>query len=126
YAPLPLYWQESHRHPFFVKVDDNLAGFVLVKKGSEVSGDKNIWDMAEFFIVRGYRRHGIGMRAAHDIWKKCPGNWEVRVLPENRAAEAFWNRAVASFMGFTIEAAVVESHSKISHVFSFDTALAKT
>ena len=126
YAPLPLYWQESGRYPFLVKVNNNLSGFVLVKKGSEISGDQDVWDIAEFFIVRGYRRHGIGMRAAHDVWKKFPGYWEIRVLPENQGGEAFWKRAIASFMGFTIEAGVVESTGKISHVFSFDTALAKT
>ncbi len=62
YAPLPLYWQESSRYPFLIKIDGNLAGFVLVRKGSEVSGDENVWDVAEFFIVRGYCRHRIGMR----------------------------------------------------------------
>ena len=126
YAPLPLYWQESNRYPFLVKVDDTLAGFVLVKKGSEVSGDKNVWDVAEFFIVRGYRRHGIGMRVAHEVWSRFPGRWEVRVTERNRAGQAFWRRAVASFMGTKVEASVVEIDSKSWHVFSFDTGLAKS
>ena len=125
YAPLPLYWQESNRYPFLVKVDDTLAGFVLVKKGSEVSGDENVWDVAEFFIVRGYRRHGIGMRVAHEVWSRFPGRWEVRVTERNRAGQAFWRRAVASFMGTKVEASVVEIDSKSWHVFSFDTGLAK-
>jgi predicted acetyltransferase len=126
YEPLPLYWQESNRYPFLVKVDDTLAGFVLVKKGSEVSGDENVWDVAEFFIVRGYRRHGIGMRVAHEVWRKLPGHWEVRVMERNRAAQAFWSRAVASFMGITVEASVGKIGSKSWHIFSFDTGLAKS
>lgn len=28
--------------------------------GSEISGDNAVWDMAEFFIVRGYRRVELG------------------------------------------------------------------
>src|SRR5579862_2852405 len=55
YMHLPLYWREPNRHPFLVRVDGKLAGFVLVKQTSEA-----VWDMAEFFIVRGYRRRGIG------------------------------------------------------------------
>ena len=51
YASLPLYWSEPDRHPFLVRVDGRLAGFVLVKRGSEVSGDKTVWDMAEFFVI---------------------------------------------------------------------------
>jgi predicted acetyltransferase len=43
-----------------VKVDDSVAGFVLVKRGSEVSGDQDVWDMAEFFVMREFRRQGIG------------------------------------------------------------------
>lgn len=123
YAPLPLYWRESNRYPYLVKVDDTLAGFVLVKKGSEVSGDEKVWDVAEFFIVRGYRRHGIGMRSAHEVWRAFPGRWEVRVTEANRAGQAFWSRAVASFMGRTIEASVCEINHKTWLVFSFDTRL---
>ena len=37
YTPLPLYWSEPTRHPFLIKVDGELAGFALVKRGSEVS-----------------------------------------------------------------------------------------
>ncbi len=126
YPPLPLYWQEAIRYPFLVKVDDTLAGFVLVKKGSHVSGDENVWDVAEFFIVRGYRRHGVGMRVAHEIWTRFPGRWEVRVAERNRAGQAFWSRAVASFMGITVEGSVGDIDSKRWHVFSFDTRLAKS
>src|SRR5712664_3525928 len=39
YKNLSLYWREPDRHPFLVWVDDKLAGLVLVKRGSEVSGN---------------------------------------------------------------------------------------
>ena len=125
YTPLPLYWQETNRYPFLVKVDNNLAGFVLVKKGSAVSGDENVLDIAEFFILRGYRRHGIGLRVAHEVWRKFPGRWEVRVTERNQAAQAFWSRAVAAFMGIPVEATVIEITGKSWPVFSFNTGLAE-
>ena len=125
YAPLPLYWQESQRYPFLVKVDETLAGLVFVRKGSAVSGDERVWDMAEFFIVRGYRRQGIGLRVAHAVWRKFPGRWEVRVTERNRAGQAFWGRAIAAFMGLTVEASVGESEGKSWQVFSFDTEFTK-
>ena len=125
YEPLPLYWQEPQRHPLLVWVDGYLSGFVLVKQGSELSGDAKVWDMAEFFIVRGYRRHGVGLQVAHAVWRKFPGRWEVRVTEKNRAGQAFWRRAVAAFMGEPVEAVVSEIKQKLWHVFSFDTAGAK-
>src|SRR6201995_1506925 len=68
YKALPLYWQESTRHPFLILVDNHLAGFAFVRRGSEISGDTDVWDMAEFFVMRGYRRLGIGMKIAHEVW----------------------------------------------------------
>src|SRR5215208_4237834 len=55
YKHLPLYWEQSNRFPFLVTVDGDLAGFVFVHRGSQISGDEDIWDVAEFFIVRGCR-----------------------------------------------------------------------
>jgi predicted acetyltransferase len=37
YEPLPLYWTESNRFPFLVRVNGDLAGFVLIQRGSKVS-----------------------------------------------------------------------------------------
>lgn len=60
YPRLPLYWREEGRLPFLVKVDGGLAGFVLVSRGSRVSGDPRAWDVAEFFVARPFRKRGIG------------------------------------------------------------------
>ena len=109
----------STKHP------DNVSN-PFFSDGSEVSGDENVWDVAEFFILRGYRRHGVGMRVAHELWRRFPGHWEVRVTERNRAAHTFWIRAIAFFMGFIVEASVRDINSKTWHVFSFDTGLAKS
>src|SRR5215212_478663 len=76
YERLPLYWTEPERHPFLFTSDGHLAGFAFVRRGSEISGDADVWDMAEFFIVRGLRRLGLGMKAAQEVWRKFPGRWE--------------------------------------------------
>src|SRR5215212_6517250 len=78
YKRLPLYWKESDRYPFLIMIDGHWAGFALVRRGSEISDDKDVWDVAEFFVIRGYRRRGVGTKVAHEIWKKFPGKWEVR------------------------------------------------
>ena len=103
YPALPLYWSEADWYPFLVKMDAGLAGLAFVKKGSEITGDTSAWDMAEFFILRGCRRRGAGVRAAHMIWQRLPGRWEVRVMQTNEAAQRFWARAVDDFTGGEIE-----------------------
>src|SRR5580700_6904839 len=52
YKHLLLYWRDPGRHPFLVRIDGKLAGFVLVKRGSEISNNPTVWDMAEFFVMR--------------------------------------------------------------------------
>jgi predicted acetyltransferase len=120
YSSLPLYWSESGRYPFLTKVDGELAGLVLVKKGSDVSGNENVWDMAEFFVMRGYRRRGVGTRVAHEVWKRFPGPWEVRVMESNVPAREFWARAIAIFAGQAIDPTSVEKDGKRWALFSFE------
>jgi predicted acetyltransferase len=120
YAPLPLYWTEPDRHPFLVKVDGKLAGLVLVKKGSELSGSPAVWDMAEFFVIRGCRRRGIGTRVAHEVWRRFPGPWEVRVMEENVSAQRFWAEAIATFVGEIIRPVRIEKGATCWALFSFE------
>lgn len=120
YDRLPLYWTDSNRYPFLIRADGQLAGFAFVRRGSEISSDADVWDMAEFFIVRGFRRLGLGVKAAHEIWRRFPGNWEVRVIDRNLRAKKFWARAINEFLGKTIEPVLLDKDGKGSTVFSFE------
>lgn len=120
YKQLPLYWQEPGRHPFLITVEGHWAGFVFVRRGSQISGDEKVWDVTEFFVMRGYRRLGIGTRAAHDIWRRFPGKWEVRVIGRNQKAKQFWAGAVSEFVGETVHPTAFEKHGEGWHLFSFE------
>ena len=120
YERLQLYWKEPGRHPFIITAGGQLAGFVFIRRGSEISGDAEVWDMAEFFVVRGFRRRGVGVRAAREIWKRFPGKWEVRVLDRNRKALEFWRRAIGEFLGRAVEPTPFAEDVKGWHVFTFE------
>ncbi|MEV6502525.1 GNAT family N-acetyltransferase [Streptomyces prunicolor] len=45
-----------------------------------------------FFVVRGARRGGVGMRAVRDVVARYPGEWEVAFQDGNPGAVAFWRR----------------------------------
>ena len=119
YKNLPLYWSEPSRHPFLVKIGGKLGGFVLVKTGSEISGNQAVWDMAEFFVIRGCRRRGVGTRIAHEVWRRLPGTWEVRVMQSNVPAFQFWAHAISKFTDKPAEAVQVEKDGEGWQVFSF-------
>jgi predicted acetyltransferase len=120
YRFLPLYWSEPDRHPFLLRIEGKLAGLVLLKRGSEVSGDAAVWDMAEFFVLRGCRRRGIGTRAAHEVWRRFPGMWQVRVMQANVSAEHFWAEAIATFTGEEIHPVPFEKAGQSWILFSFE------
>jgi predicted acetyltransferase len=120
YEHLHLYWKEPHRYPFLVTVNGHLAGFVFVRRGSQISNDENVWDMAEFFVVRGHRRRGIGTKIAHHVWSRFPGRWEVRVINRNQQAKAFWGEAIGEFIGETVHPTSFEKEGEGWHVFSFE------
>ena len=120
YEPLPLYWQDPDRHPFLIRVEGHWAGFAFVRRGSQVSGDQDVWDMTEFFIVRGCRRRGVGTTAARAIWRIFLGKWEVRVMDRNSKAQRFWKDAIHKFTGGAAQPALLEKDGKSWQVYSFE------
>jgi predicted acetyltransferase len=96
---LSPYWRDPWRHPFLLRVDDKLAGFALVHQRSRLTGAEGIHDMAEFFVLRKYRRRGVGEQAARELFGRFPGRWEVRERPANVNAIAFWRRVIDRYTG---------------------------
>ena len=120
YPRLRLYWEEEGRRAFLIKSEGRLAGFAFVVEGPGLSGDARVWDVAEFFVLRGHRGRGVGREAAHALWNMMRGRWEVRVMETNRVAAEFWARAVASFKGAEVRPALVESDGARWLLFSFE------
>jgi predicted acetyltransferase len=84
-------------HAFLFRVDARLAGFALVVEQSRLTGAAGVCDMAEFFVMRGARRRGIGRAAACALFDRFPGRWEVRQREDNPAATAFWRRVIDGY-----------------------------
>jgi predicted acetyltransferase len=100
YGNLALYWSEPERRfPFIVRCDGRVAGFVLATRGSPATDDPNVFDVAEFFVLRRYRRSGVGRRAALQLWMRLPGKWLVRVSEGNRGALPFWSGVISEYSG---------------------------
>lgn len=88
YPYLDHYWTEtSSRQPFLLRVAGRWAGFALVRTGHP-------HEMAEFFVLRKYRRAGIGTEAARQIFARLPGEWRVTMLPGHHQAVRFWRKAI--------------------------------
>ena len=100
---LDRYWKDSDCWGYLFRVAGNLAGFALVDRRVRIPGD-DFW-MDQFFVLKKYRRQGIGSAAAVAVLDAHHGHWQVGQMPANLAAQAFWRRLVSSYThnGYTEE-----------------------
>jgi predicted acetyltransferase len=79
---------------YLIRANGRLAGFAIVTRHSLLSPDAGITDMTQFFVIRHWRKKGVGSNAAQQLLNRYPGPWEIRVIDENTVAQAFWREVV--------------------------------
>ena len=119
-ARLGDYWTERERGPFLVRVDGKIAGFVLVASHSALRQAGKVNWVAEFFVMRKYRRRGVGRAVAIQVFDRFPGKWEVAEMRENVAAQAFWRKVIGEYTGGDFAETVLDDESWHGPVQSFD------
>lgn len=82
-------------HAFLFLADEHPAGFALVSPDVCLEGNEH-W-MAQFFVMRPYRRLGLGRLAATTVFDRIRGRWEVGQMPGNQPALAFWRRVIGDY-----------------------------
>ena len=97
YSRIDDYWNEEGRYPFFVRVDGKLAGLVLIRSCSEYNDLQYPHNIAEFFIMKKYRKKGVGRIVAKEMFDRFAGGWEISVWANNKVAKKFWERVVHEY-----------------------------
>ena len=69
--------------------DGKIAGFVL-----ERFNEDGMNEIAEFFVLNKYRKHGAGTFMANEMFKKYKGKWEIKTLLRKKQAQEFWRKVV--------------------------------
>ncbi|BCM72402.1 MULTISPECIES: GNAT family N-acetyltransferase [Streptomyces] len=80
--------------PYLLHCGEHLAGFAFVR-----GLDGPVRVLNSFFVVRGARRRGFGLRAAREVLTRHPGPWEIAFQRDNPAAASFWPRVAADLAG---------------------------
>ena len=96
YGYLDNYWTEENRFPFFIRVDNKLAGFAMVNDYPEIKLDTN-YSMSEFFVMYKYRRHGIGKYTVKYLLDKFKGKWQLKFHPKNNVSKNFWLNTIEEY-----------------------------
>ncbi|MCM3595830.1 GNAT family N-acetyltransferase [Metabacillus idriensis] len=87
------YWNEEGRFPYLIKVKEENAGFVLVR----YDAFEDYFSVAEFFIMKKFRRSGLGKQIAHSVFRMHSGKWEVVQIEKNRPAQSFWRKVIDDY-----------------------------
>jgi predicted acetyltransferase len=98
FAPYPNltdYWQSDNKFAYIIKMNNNYVGFVLVKLVSSI--ERSYFSIAEFFILKKYRREGIGKAIATEVFNLHRGEWEVYQKDSNKPAQMFWNSVISTY-----------------------------
>ncbi|WCF10627.1 DinB family protein [Paenibacillus thiaminolyticus] len=69
YKYLDHQWTDEYRHPFLIKIDEEIAGFIFVLTGVpkeyvKLSAANEINVISDFFIIPKFRRRNYGKQAA--------------------------------------------------------------
>ena len=94
------YWNKPNHFPYLIMVDDEVAGFSLVRKYPD---NDDYFDIGQFFILRKFKRKGVGEKAFKLSVSRHSGKWITRVLPNNLGAKKFWLKVINSIATTEIE-----------------------
>jgi predicted acetyltransferase len=96
YQHLDEYWTgEDSRFPYIIQKDDKYIGFVLVRLIN--SGRQDHFSIAEFFVLKRYRRTSIGKFIAGQVFNLHRGRWEVFQKKSNLPAQKFWLKVIDEY-----------------------------
>lgn len=99
YPYFDFYWTEPNRIPLFIIVDEQMAGFVLVRTDTQdhTSGGEAKNTIAEFYVIPQLRLQGIGEQVATWIFSTYPGKWMVAQLAKHSKAQKFWRTIICRY-----------------------------
>jgi predicted acetyltransferase len=113
------FWTDGTHRSFLITADGKLAGFVIVGDEGHFA-PRDTRQVSEFFVLRAYRRRGVGRQAATRVFDMFPGRWEVIQLAKNVEAQAFWRAVIGRYTGERFEDVEHPDHDWAGRVQFFD------
>lgn len=95
YKNLDDYWNDENRFPYIIQNEERPIGFALVRLIE--SDQRSHYSMAEFFVIKKYRKKGIGRQIAIQLFNLHKGWWEIFQREGNKPAHLFWTNVISTY-----------------------------
>jgi predicted acetyltransferase len=96
---LARWFADDRSHPLIIVKDEQPAGFALIVRppASPQQSPAIDFRLSEFFVLRKFRRLGVGRDAATLIFNRFAGQWEVTEYARNAGAVTFWRHVISAY-----------------------------
>ncbi|GGP14889.1 GNAT family N-acetyltransferase [Oceanobacillus neutriphilus] len=91
YESLDKLWEVDGLSPYFIKLDDNIIGFILLLERPFLKKE-NDFGVNDIFILNKYKGKGMGKQAIEKLFQEKSGKYFVIELVENKPAISFWKK----------------------------------
>lgn len=86
------YWDTPGNYAYVALFEGCYAGFALVDDQVKLPGGQ-YW-MDQFFVLKKYRRRGLGRELAARVIARHPGQWQIGQMVDNHPAQSFWRETL--------------------------------
>jgi predicted acetyltransferase len=112
YYSLDKYFNNTNNNAYFIKIEDNIVGFILVDRNADS------YVLQEMFVLNNYKNKGLGEKAVCSLFNQKRGRWIIKSLPCSPLAEKFWNKAISNYIGNNYNVEHIGKYNRA--VFTFD------
>ena len=118
YKYLNSYLQNPNSYPFFIVVNGEIIGFVLINSYTVYLNKAK--SISEFYIKPKFRKQGLGKQAAKLALNKFKGECEIRVLKDNNLALDFWKKIATELVGDKLQEVTINNKLWSGRILVFD------
>ena len=105
--------------PFVIYAAEQLIGFVLISQHSRMRSHFSGHSIETIFVLRRYRRHGLGRSSVCEVFDRFPGVWEVATHGQNVRGMAFWRSVIDIYTNGSYQETWLQEASWRGTVHSF-------
>lgn len=114
---LDWFFEKEGLTPFFLVFDKKPVGFILLQSGPFSNSDRADYIVNSIFILKNYRRKGIGVLACNKLFEMFPGRYAIGQMLNNTPAIKFWKN-IYETKGITVfEKEEIEDGTKVIYQY---------